>query len=1023
MNATPRNRFIVFATTAYALLALAWIFLSDQMLAAVADMKTMLWLSTAKGAFFVVATAVMFFFSLRAVPPAHATGEDSILGALAAGVTPGSQPRWLMYAFAALLTMSMMGVREIMALNFIDRPLMILFMLPIILSALLGGLGPGLVSTTIAALGIDFLAMPPLHSFRIASSHDFFQWGFLIVNGIVVSGLSELLRQSLSKVESNRRLLDSVVSSTTDAVFVKNKLGHYLLANSAAARFIGKSLDAIMGRDDRALFPEESASKLMANDKAVMQNGDLWTQEERVTTHAGKELVFFVTKGPLFDNAGQVNGLFGVARDITESKQNALKLQINEERLQMAIDATRDGLWDWDIVSGQVYRSPQYYKLIACQPEDDTHDFDFFRRLIHPDDVAQVLQSIEAHKAGKTSAIGFEVRVLTWGGETKWMAVKGRIVKRDDAGNPLRIVGILSDITERKTFELAQREASTVFDSSYEGIVVVNARRRITKVNPAFSRITGYAEQDVIGKTPKMLSSGRHDARFYQEMWGTLKTRDFWRGEIWNKRKNGDIYPELLSISAVRDDSGTIQRYIGVFSDISQIKAHEAELDQIAHYDPLTGLPNRRLLADRFGQAILRSARNGNLLSVCFLDLDGFKAVNDQYGHPAGDQLLIGVAKNLKGVLRADDTLARLGGDEFVLLLSGIASPEECALVLDRILSAVSVPVAIDDALVSVSASIGVSLYPADNVDEDSLLRHADQAMYLAKEAGKNRYHLFDPESDRKAQVHRQYLDRLRKALSQQEFVLYYQPKVDLLNGEIVSVEALIRWRHPERGLLPPAEFLPHVNGSNLDQPVGEWVIDAALTQAERWHERGLAIQVSVNVSADHLLQADFCARLKAALEQHPGVPPAHFELEVLETAAIADMEQAVDVLRQCRELGVGFALDDFGTGYSSLTYLRKLPVDTLKIDQSFVRDMLHDVEDLGIVEGVIQLAGAFNRSVVAEGVETLEHGAALLRLGCRLAQGYGIARPMPAEQFPAWSLQWKKEAAWQALTDAGRSA
>ena len=454
-----------------------------------------------------------------------------------------------------------------------------------------------------------------------------------------------------------------------------------------------------------------------------------------------------------------------------------------------------------------------------------------------------------------------------------------------------------------------------------------------------------------------------------------------------------------------------MQHYIGIFSDISQIKAHESELDRAAHYDPLTGVPNRRLLTDRLEQAIARTMRSESSLAVCYLDLDGFKGVNDQFGHATGDILLQGVAAGLKKVLRGEDTLARLGGDEFVLLLSDIGTPAECSLILERVLEAVAAPMDIDGHKVQVSASIGVSLYPHDHVDADTLLRHADQAMYLAKESGKNRFHLFDPSSDKKAQLHRQRLERLSLALAQREFCLYYQPKVDLGSGRIVGVEALIRWQHPENGLVAPGDFLQYIEGSELECAIGDWVIEAALLQAEQWRAQGEVVHVSVNISANHLLETSFLVDLQAALLRHPLVAPAHLELEVLESTAISDMSRAVDVLQQCKRLGVQLALDDFGTGYSSLTYLRKLPVDTLKIDQSFVRGMLTDREDFGIVEGVIRLANAFERKVIAEGVETLEHGAALLKLGCHLAQDYGIARPMPAAQFLDWSRKWQEQA------------
>lgn len=508
----------------------------------------------------------------------------------------------------------------------------------------------------------------------------------------------------------------------------------------------------------------------------------------------------------------------------------------------------------------------------------------------------------------------------------------------------------------------------------------------------------------------QLLAANQEDTNFYHEVFDSLEAQDFWKGEIWSRRKNGELYAELLSISVVRNAQQHIEHYIGVFADISQIKAHEAELDRVAHYDSLTGLPNRRLLSDRLSQSIKRAERSGKSSAICFLDLDGFKTVNDLHGHKAGDALLVRVTQNLQHVLRAEDTLARMGGDEFVVILSNVASPEECALILDRILAAIRQPVLIDGHTVHISASIGVSLYPADNADPDTLLRHADQAMYLAKQAGKNRYQLFDPEIDRQAQLHRSQLEWLRQALLERQFVLFYQPKVDLINGQVLGVEALIRWQHPTQGLLAPSAFLPYVQGSELEHHLGEWVMEAALAQATVWRKLGLHIQVSVNVSANHLLQPGFCQQLRNALARHPDVPPEQFELEVLETAAISDMVQAANILHQCKAMGVKFALDDFGTGYSSLTYLRKLPVDTLKIDQSFVRDMLTDSDDLGIVEGVIRLANAFQRHVIAEGVETLAHGSALRALGCRFAQGYGIAKPMAADQIPTWCAAWALE-------------
>jgi len=542
----------------------------------------------------------------------------------------------------------------------------------------------------------------------------------------------------------------------------------------------------------------------------------------------------------------------------------------------------------------------------------------------------------------------------------------------------------------------------------------VNADGLVARTNPSFTRITGYAAEDVIGKSHKRLLPALQSRRFYELLYRSLGKNRYWTGELWCKRKDEQTFPLLLSISTVVDNHNTVEHYIGIFSDISRIKEHEAELDRVAHYDPLTGTPNRRLLADRLQQSIVRADRNKKNLAVCYIDLDGFKYVNDHHGHKAGDDLLIGIANNLKHVLRADDTLSRLGGDEFVLLLYDSGTPEECSIILDRILTTIKVPVSIDMAVINVSGSIGVSLYPHDHSDADTLLRHADQAMYRAKESGRNRYHLFDPDSDHKAQQQREMVDRLHLALQSGEFELYFQPKVDLSNGALIGVEALIRWQHPEHGLLSPAAFLPRVEGSTVAYPLGKWVIATALDKVTAWIRQGFPIKVSVNVGADQLMQPTFLADLRDALARHPDVPPDYLELEVLENVSISDMASTAQVLLECHRIGVNIALDDFGTGYSSLTHLRKLPVDVLKIDQSFVRDMLTDQEDYGIVEAVISLAAAFNRQVIAEGVETLAHGAALLQMGCHFVQGYGIARPMPGDQVEAWAHAWTAQRLWE---------
>ena len=568
----------------------------------------------------------------------------------------------------------------------------------------------------------------------------------------------------------------------------------------------------------------------------------------------------------------------------------------------------------------------------------------------------------------------------------------------------------------QKRAEKQLRLHDTAFNSAHEGISLTDAKANIIDVNPAFTRITGYEREEVVGHNPRVLKSGRHDDKFYQAMWKSINETGNWRGEIWNRNKFGEAYPEMLSITAISNPKGKTTNYVAVFSDISRLKAQEKQLRQMAYYDTLTDLPNRALLSDRMSQAMAQTRRNHKIMAVCYLDLDGFKPVNDTYGHGAGDRLLMEMANRFKACLRGEDTVARLGGDEFVFLLLGLEKLGEYEQAVQRLMHNISQPVQVGAHTVTVSASIGITLYPHDSSDADTLLRHADQAMYQAKQQGKNCYHIFDPEQDSLTRSQYERISRIEGALLQHELTLYYQPKVDLRQGEVVGMEALIRWQHPEHGLVPPTEFLPKIEDHDLIVRIGKWIIDTALTQMEQWQAMGFKIPVSVNVASRQLQNLAFVDDLAIALSRHPTVDAADLELEVLETAALEDIANVSRIIDECRQLGVSFALDDFGTGYSSLTYLKRLPASTLKIDQSFVRDMLDEPENLAIVHGILGLATAFQRHAVAEGVESVEHGRMLIQLGCRYAQGYGIAKPMPALEVLSWIQQWQPSPVWQSI-------
>jgi len=701
-----------------------------------------------------------------------------------------------------------------------------------------------------------------------------------------------------------------------------------------------------------------------------------------------------------------------IIRDVTNEFKSKQSLTLSEQRFRTIFEQAAIGVALVDPINGQFIRvNKQLCDMLGYSIEELSNG-KTFRDITHPDDIRVSVNHIERLLA-EEHAVSLEKRYLHKKGHIVWAELSiSSPPKVSGISQP--VIVVVQDISQRKKAQDSLRLAANVFTYAAEGIMITDATGAIMDVNATFTSTTGYHREEVIDKNPRFLHSGRQSSEFYADMWRDLQKNGFWSGEVWNRHKNGEIYAEMLNISAVKDAQGVITNYVGLFTDITLMKAHQAQLEHTAHHDLLTNLPNRSLLADRLSQAMLQCRRRERSLAVVFLDLDGFKAVNDTYGHDVGDELLIALSTRIKNALREGDTLARIGGDEFVAVLADLSKIEDCEQVLERFLLAASDPITIGDIVLTISASIGVTLYPQDDVDADLLMRHADQAMYVAKELGKNRYHLFDTAQDDAVKMQRSSLEAIRYALDQQQFVLYYQPKVNMRTGCVVGVEALIRWQHPKLGILAPNVFLPIIENHSMSIEVGEWVIESALTQIGQWQALNLPLSISVNIAALQLQQSNFTDRLTALLAAHPDVDPCNLELEVLETSALEDVKHVSTTIIDCMALGVQFALDDFGTGYSSLTYLRRLPVNLIKIDQSFVRDMLHDTDDFAIVEGVIALAKSFKREVIAEGVETVEHGRALLQLGCELAQGYGIAKPMTADKIPDWVCTWKTGDNWQ---------
>jgi diguanylate cyclase (GGDEF)-like protein/PAS domain S-box-containing protein len=561
-------------------------------------------------------------------------------------------------------------------------------------------------------------------------------------------------------------------------------------------------------------------------------------------------------------------------------------------------------------------------------------------------------------------------------------------------------IGIARDITERKRAEAKLRQAQRVFDHTAEGIVVTDAEANIVAVNKAFTEITGYEEAEVLDRNCRMLKSGQQDAFFYKTMWASLTRAGVWTGEIWNRRKNGEVYSEWLAISAVEDEYQQPTHYVGVFSDTTAIKKSQAAVDFLAHHDALTELPNRLLCKSLLEHAVDRAHNQNNLLAVLFINLDRFKSVNESLGHPAGDQLLRIVSRRMKEHLRSGDTLARMGGDEFTVILEQETSVAGIAALATKFAEALARPLRIEDHDLHVTASIGVCVYPEDGEDADTLLRNADLAMDQAKTIGRNTFQFFTASLAADVRERLALENALHGAIERNELMVYYQPQVDLSNGRMIGVEALARWQHPELGWVPPTRFIPIAEEMGIVRQIGVGVLQRACRQMREWRDKGFVVpRVAVNLSVRQIEQDDLLDVVRNALADS-GLAAECLELEVTESLIMKQPEKAAAVMAGLRDLGVILAIDDFGTGYSSLSYLKKLPLHRLKIDYSFVRDINHDLNDEAIVRTVISLAGNLGLEVLAEGIERDEQASWLLREGCRFGQGYLFGRPVPPEEL-----------------------
>ena len=706
-----------------------------------------------------------------------------------------------------------------------------------------------------------------------------------------------------------------------------------------------------------------------------------------------------------FDAAGKPLRSVGTVQDVTAAKRAELEILKTNNQLQTLLDAIPDLLFEVDL-DGRYYDYHSHRTdLLAAPPEvllGKTVDE------VLPPEAAAICHAALQEALEKGVSCGREI-CLPLAQGARWFELS--IAAKPEGHDPERRFIVLSrDVTARKLAEAELRISAAAFNSQ-ESIMVTDANRAILRVNRAFIENTGFTADEVIGQTPSILKSGRHSEDFYRQMWETIDSAGAWQGEIWDRRKNGEVYPKWLTISAVKDEHGVVTHYVGTHYDISERKKAEEKINDLAFFDQLTGLPNRTLLQDRMKQAMAASSRSGNYGALLFIDLDNFKTLNDTLGHDMGDILLKEVAKRLRLCVREGDTVARLGGDEFVVLLAGLGAIEgdaaiDIEAIGEKLLTNLTKPYQLGNLSHHSSASIGVTLYKGDSVTSDEMMKQADLAMYKAKEAGRNAWRFFDAKMESAVKERAALEDDLRHAIAEKQFLLHYQAQV-ASERILTGVEALVRWQHPQRGLVAPAEFIPLAEDTGLILPLGQWVLETACMQLAAWGARPemAHLTVAVNVSARQFRQPDFVDQVLAALE-NTGADPQRLKLELTESLLVENIQEVIEKMSALKAKGVGFSLDDFGTGYSSLTYLKRLPLDQLKIDKSFVCDVLTDPNDAAIARTVVALAQSLGLGVIAEGVETETQRNFLANSGCHAYQGYFFSRPLPLEAFELFARQ-----------------
>lgn len=798
---------------------------------------------------------------------------------------------------------------------------------------------------------------------------------------------------------------DMILDRLPQNIFIKDETSAYLYCNQTYADTLGIRKEQIVGKNDYDFFPREIADKYRKDDARILQIGKTESFDESYNDH-GIDKIIHTSKTILTDTKSGHKAILGIFWDITDQKEVEYNLIKIKNSLEKAQKVAHIGNWDWDIPTGDLWWSDEIYRIFGLEPQEFGATYEAFLNTLHPDDRQKVQSAVGEALEGRKE-YDIEHRIILPNGQIRHVHEQGHISRQPD-GTPIHMLGTVHDITARKEAEAKLLLASKVVESTIEGVLVTDTDLNIVDVNNAFTKITGFTREEAVGQQPRMLQSGWHDKEFYRQMWTSLKETGNWQGEIWDRKKNGELYAGNLSISSIKDEKENVVNYVAITNDITEKKEWEKQIHNLAYYDVLTALPNRSLFKDRVEQRLNVAEHYGEKLAILFLDLDNFKVINDSLGHHVGDLFLKQVADRIQSICAKENIVARLGGDEFTIMMEYIKDPGEPRMAAQKILDILSKPFGVEGKEVYSGASIGISIYPDDGEDYDTLIMHADTAMYHVKEAGRNGFQFYTESMNNQAFERLLIENSLRHAVANGQLFLEYQPKVCLADKHIAGMEALVRWRHPDLGIVPPYKFISIAEETGMITEIGHWVLEEACRQTKIWHAQGFdKLKISVNVSAHQLKREDYVRSVEAVLDL-TGFDAAQLELELTESALMENIDATLHKMLRLKAHGISFSIDDFGTGYSSMSYLKKLPAEVLKIDRSFVMDSHRDEEDRSIMAAIIALANSLGMQTVAEGAELEEHITILTKLGCTKVQGYYYSKPLPPDAFEAFLTNWK---------------